>query len=118
MGEFPISADELARKRLLQALKRMEAVQEYTIFDQHSFLEEKNNGPCSIAEFDPIIYTHLIEQIDEQLSFGSFSSLTFRTADRHRYLLFRCQQHHVLLKLRPGTEPQPVMKKIKSYVNH
>ncbi len=117
LGEFPISADELARKRLQQALKRLEAVQEYAIFDQHSFLEEKNDGPCSIAEFDPAIYTHLVEQIDEQLSFGSFSCLTFRTADRHRYLLFRCQHHHVLLKLRPGTEPQPVMKEIKNYVN-
>lgn len=116
-NERPISADELARKRLQQALKRLPSVQEYAIFDQNSFLEEKNSGTCSIAEFDPAIYTHLIEQIDGQLSLGSFSSLSFRTASRYRYLLFRCQQHRVLTKLKPGSQPQQVMKEIKSYVN-
>lgn len=113
----PVSAAEQARKRLRQVLKRLAAVQEYVIFDQNSFLEEKNSGPCSIAEFDPAIYAHLIEQIDGQLNLGSFSSLSFRTAGRYRYLLFRCQQHRVLTKLQPGTQPQQVMKQIKSYVN-
>lgn len=116
-GRRPVSADELARKRLQQAFNRLAEVQEYAIFDPNGFLEAKNPGACSIAEFDPAIYTHLIEQIDGQLSLGSFSSLSFRTAGRYRYLLFRCQQHRVLTKLKPGSEPQRVMQEIRSYVN-
>jgi DNA-binding response OmpR family regulator len=115
--ELPISAEELARKRLQQALKRLPTVQEFAIFDQKSFLEEKNPGKCSIAEFDPALFTHLVEQIDAQVSLGSFSSLSFRTASRYHYLLFKCQQHRVLTKLKPGSQPHEVMREIKTFVN-
>lgn len=113
----PISPDEMARMRLQQVLKRIPAVQEYAIFDQKNFLEEKNPGSCSIADFDPSIFTHLVEQIDDQLNLGSFSCLSFSTASRARYLLFRCQQHRVLTKLKPGSQPQQIIKNVKLYVN-
>lgn len=113
----PISADELARKRLTEVLTKLAPVQEFVIFDQKSFLEEKSRDACSIEEFDPAIYTHLIGQIDSQISFGSFSYLCLSTVSRHRYLLFRSQQHRVLAKLKPGTQPPQVVAEIKRYVN-
>ncbi len=115
-GRAP-SADDLARQRLSQILQKLAPVEEFTIFDQKNFLEEKNLGSCSIGEFDPAIYTHLIEQIDTQLSFGAFSYLALNTGSRFRYLLFRSRQHRVLAKLRPGTQPQQVIREIKGYVN-
>ncbi len=98
-------------------LTKLAPVQEFAIFDQKSFLEEKNSGNCSIEEFDPAIYTHLIGMIDTQISFGSFSYLCVNTASRSRYLMFRSQQHRVLTKLKPGTQPQQVVGEIKRYVN-
>lgn len=112
-----LSADELARKRLLAVLGKLPAVQEYAIFDAKSFLEEKSAGHCTLTEFDPAIFTHLIEMIDDRLSFGSFSYLSFATAGRSRYLLFRSQQHRVLARLKPGIQPQLVINDIKRYVN-
>ncbi len=113
----PISAEELARKRLTEVLTRSASVQEFVIFDQKSFLEEKNPGKCTIEEFDPAIYHQLIGVIDSQISLGSFSYLCLNTAGRYRYLLFRSQQHRVLTKLKPGTQPQQVIREIKRYVN-
>jgi len=113
----PLSAAELARKRLQQILRRHPAVQEYAVFDQKNFLEEKNPGSCSIADFDPSIFTHLADRIAAQLSLTFSGDLSFSTAGRYRYLLFNCRQHQVLSKLKPGSQPQQVIKDIKHYVN-
>jgi len=101
---------------LRQALQELAAVQEYAIYAPDSQLEEKSSG-CSIAEFDPRIYSHLLEQIDAQVSLGIFSSLSFRTASRSRYLLFSCEERRVLTRLKPGSEPEQVLKEINRYVN-
>ena len=113
----PLSADELARRRLTEVLTKLAAVQEFVIFDQQSFLEEKNRGACSIEAFDPAIYTHLVSMIDAQISFGSFGYLCINTASRYRYLLLRSQKHRVLAKLKPGIQPQQIVGEIKRYVN-
>ncbi|HEY5674083.1 MAG TPA: response regulator, partial [Malonomonas sp.] len=104
-----VSAEQLTRKRLAEVLTKLAPVQEFVIFDTHSFLEEKNAGVCTIDDFDPALYTHLVEQIDAQICFGSFSYLCLNTASRYRYLLLRSQQHRVLAKLKPGTQPQQVV---------
>ncbi len=116
-GARPLSPDALARKRLLEVLTKLAAVKEYAVFDKNSFLEEKNTGGCSFEEFDPAIFTHLVDMVDAQLSFGSFNYMTFNTGNRDRFLLFRSQQHRVLAKLKPGTQPKLVIKEIKRYVN-
>lgn len=116
-SERPPPSDELSRKRLNEVLGKLSAVLEFAIFDQKSFLEGRNSGRCSIEEFDPAIYTHLIALIDAQLSFGSFSFMTLNTAGRVRYLLLRSQQQRVLAKLKPGTQPQLIVREIKRYVN-
>jgi len=47
----PISPEILARKQLSEMLAKLAQVQEYAIFDQKSFLAEKNSGVCSLEEF-------------------------------------------------------------------
>ena len=101
---------------LRQALKKHAAVKEFAIFDPKGFLLNKNLGTCSIARFDPLNFTPMVEQIGAQLSLGSFRRLSFRTSDRSRYLLFRWQQHQIMAKLLPGTQPQDVAKQIHAYV--
>ena len=113
----PISADELARQKLVEVLGKLAPVQEFAIFDLKGFLEEKSTGGCSLEEFDPVIYTHLIEMVDSQLSFGNFNCLVLNTASRVRYILFRSQQHRMVVKLKPGVPTQQVIKEIKRYIN-
>jgi DNA-binding response OmpR family regulator len=109
--------DQLARNRLTEVLTKLAPVQEFIIFDPQGFLEEKSGDVSSLEEFDPAIYTHLVDMIDAQIDFGPFSYLCLSTASRYRYLLFRSQQHRALAKLKPGTQPQQVMREIKRYVN-
>ncbi len=113
----PLSPDERARKRLVNILAKQSAVQEYALFDQHGFLEEKNSGLCSLEEFAPENYLQLLEAIGRPLSLGSFSYVVFNTSRRVRYLLLRCLQHLVLVKLKPGTQPAPLVLEIKRFVN-
>lgn len=102
---------------LRQALKKHSAVQEFAIFDPKGFLLSKNLGTCSVASFDPLSFIPIIDQVGAQLSLGSFSRFSFRTADRSRYLLFGWQQHQVVAKLLPGSQPREIVKQIHTYVN-
>ena len=109
--------EEAARKHLVEVLAKLAPVQEYAIFDLNSFLAEKNTGRCSLEEFDPAIYLHLIDMVNDQLSFGTFKCLVLSTANRSRYLLFCSQQHRVIIKLKPGAQTQQVIKELKRFIN-
>jgi len=113
----PLSAEEQVRQRLVEVLTKMAPVQEYAIFDQMSFLEEKNDGTCSLEEFDPAIFMHLIEMVDSQLKFGAFNCLVLSTSSRCRYLLFNSRQRRVVAKLKPGVPAQQVIKEIRRYLH-
>jgi DNA-binding response OmpR family regulator len=113
----PISAEKLARKRLGDVLTKLPPILEYAIFDQKSFLADKNSGACTLEEFDPAIYTHLIDMVNGQLNFGSFNCLVLSTASRSRYLLFSSQEYRVVAKLKTGIQMNQVIKEIKGYIN-
>lgn len=117
MDEGKLTQDEIRRERLLKILHEHNEIMEYVIFDRQGFLKEKNPGKCSIAAFDPNNFTHLIKQLDSQLNFGSCNFLSFSRISRYRCLFFHCQQQRILLKLQPGSQPQMVVKEIKSNVN-
>lgn len=117
VDEGKLTQDEISRERLLKILQEHNEIMEYVIFDRQGFPKEKNPGKCSIAAFDPNIFTHLIKQLDSQLNLGSCNFLSFSTSSRYRCLLFHCRQQRVLLKLQPGSQPQMVVKEIKSHVN-
>lgn len=113
----PASVEELARNRLVEVLNKLTPVQEYAIFDLKSFLTEKNAGVCSLEEFDPAIFTHLIDMVNGQLNFGAFNCLALSTSNRCRYLLFSSPQHRVVAKLKSGVQTQQVIKELKRFIH-
>lgn len=102
-------------QRLQKYLHESSEITEYIIFDQQRLAMAKNPGKCTLATFDPDIFTHLMKQFDSLLSFGSCNFLSFNTSNQSSYLFFHCVKHMVLLKLQSGSEPQPVVKKIKCH---
>lgn len=106
------------RNQLLIKMKTKTGIVEFVIFDHQGFFKEKNPGKCSIESFDPSLFTHLIDQFDQFLSFGSCNFLSFNTDSRYRYLLFNYREHRVLLKVTSEIKPQLLVREIKSHVNH
>ncbi len=118
-GEIGASDDSpgaAARQRLVEALSRNPGVKEFAIFDPTGFLENHSDGNCSLVDFDPSLFLHQVEVMDQVLSFGSFSHLTITTASRFHCLLFRVQQHRVVLRLARGQRPAEMMKQVKQYL--
>ncbi len=116
--EAPVEApvDEKL-KQLVKILSRLISVLEYTIFDQKSVVLNKNSGKCSLSEIDPASFDYLLTSLAADLSLGPYRFVTFNSTSRYRYLLFYFQQYGVLLKLKPGTQPQPVIKEIEQLMS-
>jgi len=108
---------EHSRERLLEILSRLRPIQEFAIFDQNSFLEEKNPGTCTLAELDPAIFSHLLDQLQEKISFGEFSHLILSNASRSRVVLFHVAGHLVVIRLRAGVSATQLLKEINSHIN-
>lgn len=110
------SPEAVARLKLVEVLSRHPGVQEFALFDPSGFLENRNEGKCSLEEFDPALFMVQIDRLDDILSFGSFSHMIITTASRCHCLLFRIQQHRVVLRLARGQRPSEVMKQVKQYL--
>ena len=108
---------DVTQKRLTEILTKLAPVQEFVVFDENSSLESKNSGGCSLDGIDPAVFEHLIASLGEGLSFGAFNSIVFNTSSRSRYLLFHSQKKKILVKLKPGTQAQLVIKEVKRYIN-
>lgn len=104
-------------ERLSEILTRLAPVQEFAVFDENSFLENKNSGKCSLEGIDPGVFEHLIAPVGGEMNFGPYNSIVFNTANRNRYLLFHSQGQRILTKLKPGTQAQLVIKEVKRHVN-
>ncbi len=110
------SPEAAARLKLVEVLTRHPGVQEFALFDPTGFLENRNEGKCSLEDFDPALFLMQVERIDDVLSFGSFSHMSITTASRFHCLLFRIQQHRVVVRLARGQRPSEVMKQVKQYL--
>ena len=108
-----ISPEKAARLKLVEVLGRHPGVQEFALFDPTGFLENCNQGKCSLREFDPAIFLIQVDALGEIMSFGSFSHLALTTQSRHHCLLFRIQHHRVVVRLARGQRPSEVMKQVK-----
>ena len=108
-----ISPEKAARLKLVEVLGRHPGVQEFALFDPTGFLENCSPGKCSLREFDPAIFLIQVDALDEIMSFGSFSHLAITTQGRYHCLLFRIQQHRVVVRLARGQRPSEVMKQVK-----
>ena len=107
------SPEAAARHRLVEVLSRHPGVQEFALFDPAGFLENRNEGPCHLEDFDPALFLGQVDGLNVVLSFGSFSHMIMTTASRCHCLLFRIQQHRVVVRLVKGQRPAEVMKQVK-----
>lgn len=110
------SSDAVARRKLVEVLSRHPGVREFALFDPAGFLENRNEGKCELTDFDPALFLVQVEILDDILSFGSFSHMIITTASRSHCLLFRIQQHRVVVRLARGQRPSEVMKQVKHYL--
>ncbi len=116
VGAGESSPEVVARQKLVEVLTRHPGVQEFALFDSTGFLENCNEGKCSLEDFDPVLFLQQVERLDDVLSFGSFSHMSITTASRFHCLFFRFQQHRVVVKLARGQRPSAVMKQVKQYL--
>ncbi len=105
--------ETVLRLKLVEILARHSGVQEYVLFDPTGFLEDRNEGACRLEDFDPAPFIQQIDSLDDILSFGSFSHMVMTTASRCHCLMFRTQQHRVVIRLVKGQRPAEVMKQVK-----
>jgi len=102
---------------LLAVLNRLPAVVEYIVVGQGKTVIAKNSGACSLAAADPCDLDQLLQQLAQNLSFGTHRYVTFNTASRYRYLLFNHQNRCVLLKLKPGTRTSQIVGELEQFIN-
>ena len=107
------SPETALRLKLVEILTRHPGVQEYALFDPTGFLENRNEGSCGLEDFDPALFLQQIDDLDDILSFGTFSHMVMTTASRCHCLLFRTQQHRIVVRLVKGQRPAEVMKQVK-----
>ncbi|MCF6179573.1 MAG: response regulator [Geopsychrobacter sp.] len=112
--EAPVASPKVAaRLKLVDILNRHSGVKEFALFDSTGFLENQNEGECQLQDFDPALFLMGVEKLDSAQSFGSFSHLVMKTTSRFHCLLFRIQQHRVVVRLARGQRPAEVMKQVK-----
>ncbi len=102
---------------LARILLKMPPVVEYAIFDEKGITLKKNSEKCSLAGVDPVKFDQLLAALAVDLSFAPYRAVTFTSASRNRYLLFHYEQYGILLKLKPGTQSQQVMKDIERLIH-
>jgi DNA-binding response OmpR family regulator len=107
------SPEAMARRKLVEVLSRHPGVGEYALFDPAGFLENRNEGACHLEDFDPSLFLTQVDALDEVQGFGSFSHMIMTTASRCHCLLFKVQQHRVVVRLVKGQRPAEVMKQVK-----
>lgn len=110
------SPEAWARLKLVDILGRHPGVQEFALFDASGFLENYNEGRCEVQDFDPEIFLLQVESLAATLSFGSFSHMIITTSNRCHCLLFRIQDHRVVVRLVKGQRPAEVMKQVKQHL--
>lgn len=113
----PILSDE-SRDQLISLLSANKAISEFALFDRHGQIARHNEGKCSLHSFDPAIYLHLLIPLDKSLGFGVGSWISFFTARRTPFILFRLDEYSLLVKFQPGTRSQPIAEELCSKINH
>jgi hypothetical protein len=102
---------------LLGVLNRVSAVMEYVVVAQNKSIIATNSGTCVLATIDPCELDQLLQPLARDLNFGAQRYVTFNSASRYRYLLFRNQNHCVLLKLKPGTRTSQIVGELEQFIN-
>ncbi len=101
---------------LVKVLNRLVPVQEFIILSQSRSVIARNAGACSLTTADPFELDQLLQPLSNDLSFGPYRYVTFNSARRHRYLLFRSQNYCVLAKLKAGTQSLQIVRELEQYI--
>ncbi len=97
---------------LLDYLKRSTDFREYAIFDDKHFTLHKSPGECSIANLAPGMQLDLATRLGALMPSGPLRFLVYSTRNRSRHLLFKLGKGSVLISLKPGANPAPVMAEV------
>ncbi len=108
---------EMAVAPLVKVLKRLAPVQEFIVLTQEKVIVAKNSGACSLTRIDPVEIDRLLQPLSSDLNFGPYRYAIFNSAKRYRYLLFRCQENCILVKLRPGAQSLQVVRELEQYIS-
>lgn len=101
---------------LVRALGAVSTVQEFAIFDPREGLVGTSPGHCSVQEFDTGVFVEALTAIARELDWKEYRSLVLGTSKRNRYLLFKQQQHQIVLKLKQGAQATSVLREIERVV--
>ncbi|MGW8192744.1 MAG: response regulator [Desulforhopalus sp.] len=112
----PLSSAEV-QQLLITRISSHQGVSELALFDRYSNPVKSYPSQCSLHIFDPVIYLHLLDSVDENLGFGGCSWVCFHTARRVSFLLFRLVDHSLLVKLQKGARHQIISREIGTLIN-
>ncbi len=110
----PAMLSEATLDSLVELLNANKIISEFGFFDQNSSLVRQNGGNCSLHVFDPAIYLHLIGPLDETLDIGTCLWISFFTARRIPFLLFKLSGYSLLVKLQQGARAQVAATKLSA----
>jgi len=115
--EEPGILSQKVRELLIEMIIDHDAVDEFALYDQQSFLERKNPG-CTLQDFDPAIYHHLADPLNEKLGFGACNWISFVTARRTHFLLFNLAGYSLLVKLKQEARGHIAALDLMDKINH
>lgn len=107
---------EQVRKLLVNRVFAHKAVTDFALFDKHSMVEKQNPGESNLHTFDPAIYLHLASPLEEKLDFGICKVISFSTARRTPFMLFKLDDYNLLVKLQQGVPSQVVAPEISALI--
>ena len=107
---------EQVRELLCKRVHSHKEIAEFILFDQHSIPDQQNPGKCSLHVFDPAIYLHLVDPLDEKLGIGACNWISFFTARRTPFLLFKLAGYSLLVKLQQGVRSQMIAQELSKTI--
>jgi CheY-like chemotaxis protein len=124
-GDLPVdqkktllpALSEEARDQLVSLVSSNGDVSEFALFDRHSVVERHNSGESTLQAIDPAIYLYLTDNLDEYLGFGACRWISFFTARRSSFLLFKLAGYSLLVKLRQGADSRRIGIKLNNMID-
>lgn len=109
---------EQARELIIQQTESSKGVAECILFDGHGFPERQNRGECSLHAFDPAMYVQLVDSLGSNGDFGDCRCVSFYTARRTPFILFRLADYSLLVKLQQGARCQVISKELNGIIRN
>lgn len=109
---------EQVRELVIQKTESNKDVLECILFDRHGFPERQNKGECSLHGFDPAMYVQLVDSLGVAIDFANCQCISFYTARRTPFILFRLGEYCLLVKLQQGARCQAIAKELNGIIQN